>query len=57
MQPLRLNLLHFSIRETLLFVLTGIAGPSWTLAVTAVPVTGGTLIAARASLKSYEDRR
>lgn len=37
--------------STLLLVLTGLAAPSWTLAIAAVLITGGALIAARASLR------
>lgn len=36
--------------STLVLVVAGIAVPSWTLAITAILVTGGALIAARASL-------
>ncbi len=37
--------------STLVLVLAGIAAPTWTLAIAAALVTGGALIAARASLK------
>ncbi|WP_037316661.1 DMT family transporter [Ruegeria halocynthiae] len=37
--------------STLVLVLAGIAAPSWGLAITAVLVTGGAVIAARASMK------
>ncbi len=40
------------ILSTLVLVVAGIAAPSWGLAIAAVLVTGGALIAARASLKS-----
>ncbi|MHA6263373.1 aromatic amino acid exporter YddG [Arenibacterium sp. CAU 1754] len=38
--------------STLLLVATGIAAPSWSLALAAALITGGALIAARASLRS-----
>lgn len=37
--------------STLLLVVTGMAAPSWSLAIAAVLITGGALIAARASLR------
>ncbi|WP_171175752.1 DMT family transporter [Ruegeria sp. HKCCD8929] len=37
--------------STLVLVVAGIAAPSWTLAIAALLITGGALIAARASLK------
>ena len=38
--------------STLVLVVAGIAAPSWTLAIAAFLVTGGAVIAARASLKA-----